>query len=79
MFSSKYKKKLVDKNTISKIFNKKQIYGNSVLPMRFLYMSEYNKLLIKHGFSPVYNETITKTYKNENDYFIFNVIEAIKK
>lgn len=78
MFNSKYKKKLVDKNTIGKIFNKKQIYGNSVLPMRFLNMGEYNKLLKKYGLSPIYNETITKTYKNGKDFFIFNVIEAIK-
>lgn len=79
MFSSKYKKKLIDKNTISKIFNKKQIYGNDVLPMRFLYIHEYIKLLKNYGFSIVYNETIKKTYKSEKDYFVFNVIEAIKK
>ena len=79
MFSSKYKKKLIDKSTIGKIFNKKQIYGNDVLPMRFLHMYEYNTLLKKNGFSVVYNETIKKTYKRGKDYFMFIVIEAIKK
>ena len=58
---------------------KKQIYGNDVLPMRFLHMSVYNTLLKKNGFSVVYNETIKKTYKSGKDYFMFIVIEAIKK
>jgi len=78
MFSSKYKKKLIDRNTISKIYNKNQIYGNDVLPMRFLHMHEYNKLLKKNGFSVSYNETVKKTYKNGKDYFMFNIIEATK-
>ena len=78
MFCSKYKKKLIDKNTIGKIFNKNQIYGNDVMPMRFLHMSEYIKLLKKYKLSTTYNETITKTYKNTKDYFVFNTIEALK-
>jgi hypothetical protein len=42
-------------------------------------MYEYNTLLKKNGFSVVYNETIKKTYKRGKDYFMFIVIEAIKK
>ena len=78
MFNSKYRKNLIDKNTIGKIFNNNQIYGNDVMPMRFMYLSEYNKLLKKYKFSLSYKETLKKTYKGGKDYFIFNIIEAIK-
>ncbi len=78
MFSSKYKK-LIDKNTISKILAKNQIYSNAVMPMRFLYMSEYINLLKKYKFSLIYNETLIKSYKEGKDNFVFNIIEALKK
>ncbi len=55
IFKSKYRKKLIDKNTIGKIFNNKQIYGNDVMPMRFMHMDEYIKLLKKNKFSLIYN------------------------
>ena len=43
IFKSKYRKKLIDKNTIGKIFNNKQIYGNDVMPMRLcIWMSISN-------------------------------------
>lgn len=78
LFRSKIKKKLIDKNTISKIYNKKQIYGNGVLPMRFMNENEYKLLLKDQQLKVVYYEHIYKTYKEGKDIFVFNVLEAIK-
>ncbi len=77
-FKSKIKKKFIDKNTISKIYNKKQVYGNDVLPMRFMNKNEYESLLRYNDLKVVYNEYISKTYKEGKDTFVFNVLEAVK-
>jgi|TARA_B110000037_G_scaffold191995_1_gene225870 SAM-dependent methyltransferase len=77
-FTSNFKKKFSDENTISKIFNKNQVYGNDVLPMRFMSKNEYKSLLKKNSLKVIYNEYIHKTYKQGKDIFIFNIIEAIK-
>lgn len=77
-FKSKFKKKFIDKNTISKIYSKKQVYGNDVLPMRFMNKNEYKLILRNHDLKVVYNEYIYKTYKGGKDTFVFNVLETIK-
>ena len=77
-FKSKIKKKFIDKNTISKIYNKNQVYGNAVLPMRFMGKNQYKSLLRDNNLKVVYNEYISKTYKEGKDTFVFNVLEAVK-
>ncbi len=79
LFISNFKKKFIDKNTISKIYNKKQVYGNSVMPMRFMSKNEYKSLLIKNNLKVIYSEELKKTYRNGHDHFNFLVIESLKQ
>ena len=76
-FKSKIKK-FIDKNTISKIYNKNQVYGNACFAHEIHGQNQYKSLLRDNNLKVVYNEYISKTYKEGKDTFVFNVLEAVK-
>ena len=78
MFKSK-NKTMYDQDTIIKLRDENPIFKIDNTPMRFLYKSQYIKMLRAHNIFTYYDEELSKTYFHGKDQFTFIVLEAQKK
>ena len=77
MFKSK-NKKMIDRDTIFNLRNKRNAYRINNCPFRFLRKKQYMTILKKNSLKVFYSEEIKKTYFNGKENFNFIVIEGRK-
>ena len=77
MFKSK-NKKMIDRDTIFNLRNKRNAYRINNCPFRFLSKKQYMTILKKNSLKVFYSEEIKKTYFNGKENFNFIVIEGRK-
>tara|TARA_B100001996_G_scaffold381288_1_gene370416 strand:+ start:206 stop:922 length:717 start_codon:yes stop_codon:yes gene_type:complete len=77
MFKSK-NKKMIDKDTVFNLKQKKNAYRINNCPFRFLDKNQYIKLLKTRNLKVFYSEEIQKTYFNGKENFNFIVIGGKK-
>jgi ubiquinone/menaquinone biosynthesis C-methylase UbiE len=67
---------MLDSSTLSGIERPTAPFYGNFYPMRFLRPDEYQCLLKDAGFNVSYLETISRTYRNGSEVFVFIVVEA---
>lgn len=67
---------LIDGSTLNGIHRESSPYSGSDHAFRFISQTEYFAALARHGLTPTYGETVSRTYREGAEYFEFIVVEA---